>query len=72
VEWTVMKELEKTDHDLCGHMILCKKRNACFRSKILEEPKLNSLKFERLCNVIVSVIQRLTGTGLKVMDMRGS
>ena len=63
-------EVEKTDHELCGHMILCKKCKACIRSKLLKEPKLNSPKFDRLCNVIVSGIQGLTRMGLKVKDTR--
>ena len=49
-------EVEKTDHELCVLMILCKKHEACIRSKIMEEPKSNSPKFNWLCNVIVSGI----------------
>jgi hypothetical protein len=46
-------------------MILCEKLEACIRSKILEERKLNSPKFDLLCNVIVSGIQRLTWNWIK-------
>ena len=56
---------KKTNHELCGLMILCKKHETCIRSKILEEPKSNSPKFDWLCNVIVSGIQRLTRNGIK-------
>jgi hypothetical protein len=58
-------EVEKTDHELCGLMILCKKHEACICSKILEEPTLNSPKFDLLCNVIISGIQQLTRNGIK-------
>jgi len=46
-------------------MISCEKHKACILSKILEEPKLNSPKFDRLGNVIVSGIQQLTQNGIK-------
>ena len=59
-------EVKKTDHKLCGLMILCEKHEACIPSKILEEPKLNSpKKFDLLCNVIISGIQQLTRNGIK-------
>jgi hypothetical protein len=58
-------EVKKTNHELCGLMVLFEKHETCIRSKILEEPKLNSPKFDWLCNVIVSGIQRLTRNGIK-------
>jgi hypothetical protein len=58
-------EVEKTDHELCGLMIICEKHEACIRSKILDEPKLNSPKFDLLCNILVSGIKRLTRNRIK-------
>jgi hypothetical protein len=57
--------VKKTNHGLCGLIIFCEKHEACIRSKILEEPKSSSLKFDWLCNVIVSGTQRLTRSGIK-------